>query len=138
MLRKLDAGLLHSLIHLGFGVEFQQPAIIAEALAEAALHADELGEYFDAIGEVEREAKGESVGLYQLYNELRGNKKVMGVTQFGVRLRFGEEIMTRAREEMIGVARRYTVKEEELEERMLEAVNVHGRLTCQSPSLYKK
>lgn len=31
-------GFLHPIIHLGFGVEFQQPAIIAEALAQAAVH----------------------------------------------------------------------------------------------------
>ncbi|KAJ9609613.1 hypothetical protein H2200_005941 [Cladophialophora chaetospira] len=31
-------GALHPIIHLGFGVEFEQPAIIAEALAQAAVH----------------------------------------------------------------------------------------------------
>ena len=31
-------GAYHSIIHLGFGIEFQQPSIIAEALAQAAAH----------------------------------------------------------------------------------------------------
>ena len=31
-------GFLHPIIHLGFGIEFNQPAIIAEALAQAAVH----------------------------------------------------------------------------------------------------
>src|SRR6202012_2645784 len=35
---RLFAGLLHPLIHLGFGLEFKQPAIIAEALSQAAVH----------------------------------------------------------------------------------------------------
>ena len=30
-------GFLHPLIHLGFGIEFEQPAIVAEALAQAAV-----------------------------------------------------------------------------------------------------
>lgn len=38
MLVRVFAGLLHPIIHLGFGVEFEQPAIIAEALAQAAVH----------------------------------------------------------------------------------------------------
>ena len=31
------------MIHLGFGIEFNQPAIIAEALAQAAVHDNEIG-----------------------------------------------------------------------------------------------
>ncbi|KAJ5892768.1 hypothetical protein N7504_009459 [Penicillium tannophilum] len=36
-------GLLHPIIHLGFGIEFNQPALVAEGLAQACLHADWLG-----------------------------------------------------------------------------------------------
>lgn len=43
MLVRLHAGFLHPMIHLGFGVEFQQPAIIAEALAQAAVHDNWIG-----------------------------------------------------------------------------------------------
>jgi hypothetical protein len=38
MLVRMFSGILHPIIHLGFGVEFEQPAIIAEALAQAAVH----------------------------------------------------------------------------------------------------
>ncbi|GAB7349611.1 hypothetical protein MBLNU459_g0296t1 [Dothideomycetes sp. NU459] len=38
MLTRLFAGFLHPIIHLGFGVEFHQPAIMAEGLAQAAVH----------------------------------------------------------------------------------------------------
>ncbi|KAB8337155.1 hypothetical protein FH972_021458 [Carpinus fangiana] len=38
MLGRMFTGILHPIIHLGFGVEFEQPAIIAEALAQAAVH----------------------------------------------------------------------------------------------------
>jgi len=43
MLVRLHAGFLHPMIHLGFGVEFKQPAIIAEALAQAAVHDNWIG-----------------------------------------------------------------------------------------------
>ena len=38
MLVPMFAGLLHPIIHLGFGVEFEQPIIMAEALAQAPVH----------------------------------------------------------------------------------------------------
>ena len=38
MLIRMFDGILHPIIHLGFGVEFEQPAIVAEALAQAAIH----------------------------------------------------------------------------------------------------
>ncbi|KAK5940957.1 hypothetical protein PMZ80_006234 [Knufia obscura] len=38
LLVRMFAGFYHPIIHLGFGVEFEQPAIITEALAQAATH----------------------------------------------------------------------------------------------------
>lgn len=37
----VNSGAIHPIIHLGFGVEFSQPAIVAEALAQAAIHRHE-------------------------------------------------------------------------------------------------
>ena len=45
LLVRMYAGFLHPLIHLGFGVEFAQPAIIVEALAQAAVHKGWIGPY---------------------------------------------------------------------------------------------
>jgi hypothetical protein len=36
MLARLYEGAYHPIIHLGLGIEFQQPGIIAEALAQLA------------------------------------------------------------------------------------------------------
>lgn len=38
LLGRMFAGFYHPVIHLGFGIEFSQPAIIVEALAQAAIH----------------------------------------------------------------------------------------------------
>ena len=45
LMKRVDIpqGFLHPIIHLGFGVEFKQPAIIAEALAQAAVHDNWIG-----------------------------------------------------------------------------------------------
>lgn len=38
LLGRMFAGFYHPIIHLGFGIEFSQPAIVVEALAQAATH----------------------------------------------------------------------------------------------------
>lgn len=38
LLVRMFAGFYHPIIHLGFGIEFSQPAIVVEALAQAATH----------------------------------------------------------------------------------------------------
>lgn len=125
MLGKLGAGILHSLIHLGFGVEFEQPAIVAEALAEAAVHPDELGRYYGEIAKRGVVGNGKE-GLYNLYKELRANKKIVGATAFESCVPCGEDIFKVAMTDMVDIASRYRVREDELDERMNEVVNVNG------------
>ncbi|KAG6015673.1 hypothetical protein E4U41_004579, partial [Claviceps citrina] len=49
MLARMYEGAYHPVIHLGLGIEFEQPAIVAEALAQAAAHDDShIGAYFAA------------------------------------------------------------------------------------------
>ncbi|OMP82050.1 hypothetical protein BK809_0006359 [Diplodia seriata] len=38
MLSRVFVGFAHPMIHLGYGLEFRQPAVVAEALAQAAVH----------------------------------------------------------------------------------------------------
>lgn len=47
----LIPGALHPLIHLGFGVEFEQSAIVAEALAQAAIHPGWSGPFLEKAAE---------------------------------------------------------------------------------------
>ncbi|KAJ6180940.1 hypothetical protein N7519_011401 [Penicillium mononematosum] len=46
LLSRMCAGPVHPIIHLGFGIEFQQPAIVAQALAQASVHQDYLADRF--------------------------------------------------------------------------------------------
>ncbi|KAH8693204.1 hypothetical protein BGW36DRAFT_386132 [Talaromyces proteolyticus] len=58
MLVRMFGGILHPIIHLGFGVEFEQPAIIAEALAQAAVHGNREASH---LIESEKAAKAHSL-----------------------------------------------------------------------------
>ncbi|KAK5060172.1 hypothetical protein LTR84_010056 [Exophiala bonariae] len=44
---RMFEGALHPIIHLGFGLEFIQPAIVAEALAQAAIHVDQASTFLN-------------------------------------------------------------------------------------------
>lgn len=47
--RRLFAGLLHPCLQLMYGVEWEQPAIVAEALAQTSVHRDDYGDMFQKV-----------------------------------------------------------------------------------------
>jgi hypothetical protein len=120
---------LHPIIHLGFAIEFNQPAIAAEALAQTAVHDDWTGPRY--LWPAEKVAggfgkRGEKTML-QLLEEARANKKVASSAHWddGNKLRDG--VLKRAPEEMIGIASQYTVSEDQIQEKFVEMVNTSGQ-----------
>jgi hypothetical protein len=51
MVQRLFSGLIHPMIELNFGLEWEQPAIIAEGLAQTAVHKNSLGEFYQKVDE---------------------------------------------------------------------------------------
>lgn len=118
-------GLIHPLIHLGFGLEYNQPAIVAQALAQAAVHEDWIGpEYFvpaeNLAGGI---GKRGSKSLFQLLNEIRTDKKLAQSTKFSDGNKISEGPLHRARDEMLNYASQYTVSEDQIEERVADMIN---------------
>lgn len=123
-------GLLHPIIHLGFGIEFNQPAIIAEALAQTAIHEDWTGPRF--LFPAEQVAGGIGMPgrktMLQLLEEAQANTKLANSVRFqdGNKLRDG--VLKRAGKDMIELAAQYTVSEEQMAEKYAEIVDVSGTL----------
>lgn len=123
------SGFLHPMIHLGFGIEFEQPAIVAEALAQAALHDSYLEPYLLKSEEAARNTKdGPSTSMVELIEQVRADAKLSGSAHWedGNKLRDG--VLQRASREMISYASRWKADADELERKTAEMINAVGEL----------
>jgi len=126
MLARMFAGFLHPIIHLGFGIEFQQPAIIAEALAQAAVHDNWIASLFFGCERAAKESRSKDEPrktIVQILEECRKDDKLSKAAHWDDGNKVRDGIIKRAPEEMIKYATHYTVKEGELEEKTAEMIN---------------
>lgn len=138
MLAQLYEGAYHPLIHLGLGVEFELPNIVAEGLAQAAAHdSANLEAFFVAC---EKEAK---VGkpLVQVLGEVRANDKLRTASRLQdgpVRVRDG--VLGRAFNEIVAVASQFRVQTDKLERGAAESINVSAYMAgaAQRPGKARK
>ncbi|KAH8591440.1 hypothetical protein B0O99DRAFT_632065 [Bisporella sp. PMI_857] len=122
LLTRLFAGFLHPLIHLGFGVEFKQPAIIAEALAQAAVHDNWVSLYLHAVEAATAFVSPNSKTVPNLIDEIRADKKLTSAVEWDDGNKVRDGILKRAPDEMIGYAKQWTVEEGELEKKTAEMI----------------
>ena len=110
---RMYGGFLHPLIHLGFGVEFSQPAIIVEALAQAAVHKGWIGPY---LLEAEKRAQASSESspsvmpsrsIVTLLDAVHSNKKLATAAEWSDDNKIRDGILVRAPEEMLDIASQY-------------------------------
>ncbi|KAL1841354.1 hypothetical protein VTJ49DRAFT_7134 [Mycothermus thermophilus] len=129
LLTRLFAGFLHPLIQLMYGIEWAQEAVVAEGLAQAAVHSGEIGEYLLAAEELARKQqqqqqqtqeseRGESI--LSLLNSVRTNKKLAHAARNSDSSKIRDGVMARAKDEMLSVAARVHVRPEEVEEKTAE------------------
>ena len=130
MLVRLYAGFLHPIIHLGFGIEFEQPAIIAEALAQAAAHDNWMSPLFlgcEKAAEANRGKDKPKKTMVQLLEEAKKDEKLSKAAHWEDGNKIREGILKRAPEEMIKLASQYTIEEDELEDKSAEMINAAGK-----------
>ena len=137
-LKLIRLGFLHPIIHLGYGVEFAQPIIVAEALAQAATHDGWTGGY---LLEAEKQAKqhgDKKKNLFQLLDEARADKKLVESAHWEDGNKIRDGILARAKEEMLKYAGQYAIEEDDLAPRTAEMINLDGKkcyLVLQKPQL---
>ena len=128
-----NTGFLHPLIHLGFGIEFNQPAIIAEALAQTCVHDTWISPYLLKC-EVASTISTSKI-LPQLIDEIRADKKLSLAARWEDGNKIRDGVLVRAPEEMINYAKQWTVSESQLDEKTAEMINsaIYFTAAAQNP-----
>lgn len=114
------AGFLHPIIQLMYGVEWEQPAIVAEALAEASVHKNQLGDFFKEAENNAKNAKTPMPEIMDLIEEIRGREKLVNSVQMKDSNKVFDGVLKRAPGEMMEVVSKVKVLPAELDERTAE------------------
>lgn len=131
MLLRMFAGFLHPIIHLGFGIEFHQPAIMAEALAQAAIHSTWMGKFLLPAEKAARERHDTpSKSMVQLLDEVYADKEIGEAARWSDGNKLRDGIIGRAGERMINLAAQFSVESSELEEKTAEMTNACAYYTA--------
>ncbi|KAJ5754201.1 hypA-like protein [Penicillium manginii] len=136
LLSRMFAGLVHPIIHLGFGIEFQQPAIIAQALAQASVHQDYLSDqFFDLASTAAAASSYSAKSLMQIMKEMRADETVRNASRHGDTDVFEDGILKRASETIIHHCSKWSVPEDKIPERLAEMINtaIYWTATAQNP-----
>ena len=130
LLARMYAGFLHPIIHTGFGIEFQQPAIIAEGLAQACVHDKWMKRLFLGVEEAAEKNRGNGnrKTIVQLLEEVKKDDELSNAAHWEDGNKIRDGVMKRALDKMVGVASQYTIHEDDdLEEKTAEMINAAGK-----------
>ncbi|KAI6838676.1 hypothetical protein KC340_g3891 [Hortaea werneckii] len=131
LLARLFGGFLHPIIHLGFGVEFSQPAIVAEALAQGAVHDNYMGKFFSAAERAAELRRGEpSETMVKLLDAIHDDKQLRDAPKWSDGNKLRDGIMNRAGDAMVQHTSQYHVRPDELELKTAEMINANAYYTA--------
>jgi len=119
-------GYLHPLIHLGFGIDFAQPAIIAEALAQAAVHSPWIGPLLLGAEKAAAENPKPSMSLVELLEAIQNDEKLKYATSYSESPPFRKGIMGRGLVPMIKYTSQFTVDESDIDAKKIEVLEAAG------------
>ncbi|KAK8110497.1 uncharacterized protein PG998_006954 [Apiospora kogelbergensis] len=102
MLIRMYAGFMHPLIQLMYGVEWDQPAIVAMALAQACVHRDDMGSFLLAAEETARKsARMPMPRIADLLEAAAGNEKLRASPHLDDGNKIRDGVLARARDEAV-------------------------------------
>ncbi|KAL6912640.1 hypothetical protein FSST1_010400 [Fusarium sambucinum] len=123
LLLRFHAGVLHPLIQLMYGLEWEQPAIVAEALAQTCVHDVESLDALLLASEVGAKANGPTPSmpaLLDIYEQIQSDSRFDGTVRFQDESKIEDGILKRAQEAMVSLLQQVHVEDAELEERTAE------------------
>lgn len=129
MLVRLFDSFLHPVIHLGLGIEFEQPAIIAEALAQTACHQDWISELL-LPSEALSKSSSTSISAPDLLEAIRADDEILQAPHWDDHDKIREGLLARAQARMIDCLSKIKVDPEDLPARTAEMINTAAYLTA--------
>ncbi|KAH8763322.1 hypothetical protein F5883DRAFT_677294 [Diaporthe sp. PMI_573] len=124
LLVRLHAGVVHSLIQLMYGLEWKQPAIVAEALAQTCVHGLEgLNHLLLPSEHHDTQSPGEKPrmkAILDLYRDIAADQNFDGAAFLSDQSKIEDGILQRAKEPMLSILEQVHVADDELEERTAE------------------
>lgn len=114
------------MIHLGYGIEFNQPAIVAEALAQTAVHKNEVSVIMLGTESVASSSTGPSPPLIEILTQLRSTESIRDASCWGDGSWIEDAPLTQAPRALWEIAAQWRVQANELNEKTAEMINVNG------------
>ncbi|AEO58371.1 hypothetical protein MYCTH_2305640 [Thermothelomyces thermophilus ATCC 42464] len=129
---QLYEGLYHPLIHLAFGVEFHQPSIVAEGLAQAASHHPGLiwTDFFRRAEALARSGTVSPKPLVELYKAVRANAKIRAAARLQDGPFRGQGMIERAADELVPIAAQFQVTPDNLQRALAEVISCSAFTTA--------
>ncbi|KAK4898897.1 hypothetical protein LTR27_003628 [Elasticomyces elasticus] len=131
LLCRVFAGFLHSIIHIGFGLEFEQPAIVAEGLAQGAVHGPYMSKFFLPTEEAAKERSSEpSKSIVQILDEVYADAELREAPRWSDGNKLRDGIIGRAGAKMASLSSQFHIKTDELERKTAEMANAAAYFTA--------
>ncbi|OTA95472.1 hypothetical protein M434DRAFT_20201 [Hypoxylon sp. CO27-5] len=127
MLARMFDGAFHPIIHLGLGAEFDQPSIIAEALAQAATDASfNVLTFFHNAEKMAAEAgfPEKTRPLVELFHEARANETIRHAAHWDdLQFKMKNGVFKRSEHEIAALTAQFRVEPDTLERRTAEMIS---------------
>ncbi|KAI7971922.1 hypothetical protein EIK77_007521 [Talaromyces pinophilus] len=125
ILTRLYDGVLHGLMHVGYAFEFEQPLILAEALAEAAITTEYLDRIIDdVVAYKENNKTVPDSDLMSIYPRLRADPTIFhAVRSTDGRNKLRDGLIARAKQNMIPYLAEFSVKPLQIKRKTAELAN---------------
>lgn len=124
LLIRLHSGVLHPLIQVMYGLEWKQPAIVAEGLAQTCVHGleglDQLLLPSEHNAKQVHSGKTRMKAIVDLYRDIAADTSFEGASLLTDESKIEDGILRRAKESMLSVLAQVHVADDELEERTVE------------------
>lgn len=133
----MKTGLLHPIIHLGYGLEFKQPSVVAEALASAAIHVTFAEPICLPAEQLAKQRRPDTkTSIMSLAARLRDDPVVLAsISEEDTHNKLLSDLMPGAGANVHDVISQYTVEPEQLQVKLAEMMNtiVYFTISSQRP-----